>query len=226
MNLIAQALLFPGEVYDLAISRTVLPLLLKLDKRIECGQRVKFSGSPIINLAGQGRLRLADRVFINSRPHTYHTAMPTRCLFRSMRGGVIEVGEETRLHGTSITAYSRVAVGRRCLVAAGTMIMDCGGHGVSFPNVEDRILMRGADGQPDVGAIKPVEIADCVWIGAGCTIMPGVRIGYGSVVAAGSVVTRDVPEMSIVGGNPAKLIRQYSAVEQAVRSPTPVDTLS
>ena len=47
-----------------------------------------------------------------------------------------------------------------------------------------------------------------VWIGHGAIIMAGVRIGSGSIVAAGSVVTRDVPPYSIVGGNPAKLIKQ------------------
>lgn len=55
--------------------------------------------------------------------------------------------------------------------------------------------------------VKPVIIENDVWIGARVTILPGVRVGTGSIIAAGSVVTKDVPEYSIVGGNPAKLIR-------------------
>lgn len=54
---------------------------------------------------------------------------------------------------------------------------------------------------------RPVVIEDDVWIGARVTILPGVRIGKGSVIGAGSVVTHDVVPYSIVGGNPAKLIR-------------------
>jgi acetyltransferase-like isoleucine patch superfamily enzyme len=54
---------------------------------------------------------------------------------------------------------------------------------------------------------KPVHIEDDVWIAAGCIILPGVTIGKGSVVAAGSIVTKDVAPYSIVGGNPARLIK-------------------
>ena len=54
---------------------------------------------------------------------------------------------------------------------------------------------------------KPVVIEDDVWIGARVIILPGVRVGMGSVIGAGSVVTHDVEPYSIVGGNPAKLIR-------------------
>lgn len=54
---------------------------------------------------------------------------------------------------------------------------------------------------------KPVVIEDNVWIGARVIILPGVHVGTGSIIGAGSVVTHDVEPYSIVGGNPAKLIR-------------------
>ena len=55
--------------------------------------------------------------------------------------------------------------------------------------------------------VAPITIEDDVWIGARVTILPGVRVGRGSIIGAGSVVTKDVPPYSIVGGNPARLIR-------------------
>ena len=55
---------------------------------------------------------------------------------------------------------------------------------------------------------RPIVIEDKVWIGIGATVLPGVRIGYGSIVGANSVVTHDVPPMTIVGGNPAKFIKK------------------
>ena len=55
---------------------------------------------------------------------------------------------------------------------------------------------------------KPIMICDDVWIGARAIIMGGCTIGKGSIIAAGSVITHDVEEYSIVGGNPAKLIRK------------------
>lgn len=54
---------------------------------------------------------------------------------------------------------------------------------------------------------KPVVIGDDVWIGARSIILKGVHIGKGAVIAAGAVVTKDVPEYAIVGGVPAKVIK-------------------
>jgi acetyltransferase-like isoleucine patch superfamily enzyme len=60
-------------------------------------------------------------------------------------------------------------------------------------------------------------IANDVWIGHGATIIAGVKIGYGSIVAAASVVTRDVPPMVIVAGNPAKIIKRRFYTEEEER---------
>lgn len=55
---------------------------------------------------------------------------------------------------------------------------------------------------------KPVAIGNDVWIGGGAIICPGVKIGNGVVVAAGSIVTKDIPDNVVVGGNPAKIIKE------------------
>lgn len=60
---------------------------------------------------------------------------------------------------------------------------------------------------------KPVTIGDCVWFGFRVIVLPGVTIGEGAVVGAGSVVTKDVPPLAIVGGNPAKVLK-YRNSEQ------------
>jgi maltose O-acetyltransferase len=60
----------------------------------------------------------------------------------------------------------------------------------------------------------PVNIEDGVWLGARCIIMPGVTVHQGAVVAAGAVVTKDVPANTIVGGVPARVIRKISEAEQ------------
>ena len=64
---------------------------------------------------------------------------------------------------------------------------------------------------------KTVTIGSDVWIGARCVILPGVTIGDGAVVAAGSVVTRDVPAGAVVGGVPAKVIKTREDAEAEMR---------
>lgn len=59
--------------------------------------------------------------------------------------------------------------------------------------------------------IAPVRVGRNVWIGSGSIILPGVTIGDGATVAAGAVVTKDVPEGTVVGGVPARILRQPSA---------------
>lgn len=78
----------------------------------------------------------------------------------------------------------------------------CRGGGHFFADPDRRI----GDG-PDMPS-EPLEIAGDVWIGARVIILPGCkRIGAHSIVGAGAVVTRDVPDYAIVGGNPAKVLR-------------------
>ena len=60
------------------------------------------------------------------------------------------------------------------------------------------------------GMTAPVHIEDHVWVGAGALLLPGVRIGSGSVVAAGAVVTRDVPAHTVVAGVPARVIKRLT----------------
>ena len=55
---------------------------------------------------------------------------------------------------------------------------------------------------------RPVVIEDKVWIGINATILPGVRVGYGAIIGANSVVTKDVPPMTVVAGNPARTIKE------------------
>lgn len=70
-----------------------------------------------------------------------------------------------------------------------------------FDSTENPIIEQG------FSEYKPVEIEDDVWIGARVTILPGVRVGKGVVIGAGSIVTKSIPEYSVACGNPAHIVK-------------------
>lgn len=165
-------------------------------------QRVRFIEKPLIKMVAGTKLHIGENVWINSDKRNYHLNMHSPCkLLLDRAGGAIYIGDNTRLHGTCIHAYQQVTIGKNCLIAANTQIMDGNGHDLSFPDVANRIHTHGA--------VKPVTIADNVWIGTNVVVLPGVTIGEGSVISANSVVHKDIPPMCIAGGNPAVVIKQY-----------------
>lgn len=116
-------------------------------------------------------------------------------------GRNLSVGNDVDLaKGVLITTDGGVTIGDRTLIGYHTSILSSN-H--IIPKAPDRIFGSGHQK-------KAVSIGSDVWIGANCTILPGVTIGEGVVVAAGSVVTRDVPPFHVVAGVPAKIVRERS----------------
>ncbi|MDY0143776.1 MAG: acyltransferase [Bacteroidales bacterium] len=173
------------------------------NKKIVLRGKVKLNGSPIIDVKNGGKLVIGNNVYLNSRNHSYHINMYSGTkIIADRSGAIVEIGDDCRIHGTCLHAYNKISIGKNCLIAANTQIFDGGGHDLSFDNIYNRINT--------IGSSKEIIIEDAVWIGANSIILPGVRIGKGSVIAAGSVVTKDVKEMTIVGGNPAVIIKDFS----------------
>lgn len=111
----------------------------------------------------------------------------------------LSIGEGTALHErTFLHTEGGLTIGHHVHVGAGLTVFTSN-H--SFRS-EEAIPYGSND------MLQPVVIEDCVWIGANVSIVPGVTIGEGAVVAMAAVVTRDVPRGAIVGGNPAKPIGQ------------------
>lgn len=114
-------------------------------------------------------------------------------------GNKMVIGDHVDLAwGVLITTSGGVEIGDRTLIGYNTQIFSS--NHVVPPNM-GRIFDSGHEK-------KKVIISNDVWIGAGCIILPGVTIGEGAVVAAGSVVTKDVAPFTYVGGVPAKCIKE------------------
>jgi len=111
--------------------------------------------------------------------------------------GDVIIGDYTRV-GLHETIIGPVTIGNHCCTGQGTIITALIHN---FDDTNKRINEQGV-------SVKPVIIEDDVMIGANASIMPGVRIGTHSIVAAGAVVTKDVPAHSLVAGVPAKVIKE------------------
>jgi len=173
-----------------------------LRKRLSVGQNLIIEKLPIIRINKESNIIIGNNVKLNSNNYSYHINMHSPVKLMADRpGAIIDIGDNTRIHGTCIHAYKKIVIGKNCLIAANTQIFDGNGHDLSFDNVDNRVNT--------IGGAKEVIIEDSVWIGGNCIIMPGVHIGRGSIISAGSVVVKDIPAMCIAGGNPAKVIKSY-----------------
>ncbi|MDR0972361.1 MAG: acyltransferase [Prevotellaceae bacterium] len=124
------------------------------------------------------------------------------CCLNNAVGDLI-IGDYTRV-GLGNTIIGPVTIGNHVNLAQNITVT---GLNHNFQDVDKRIDEQGVD-------TKSVTIEDDVWIGANSVILPGVTIGRHSVVAAGSVVSKDVPPYSICAGVPAKIIKRYSEEEK------------
>ena len=127
---------------------------------LEIGDTIKiWSTHRRTLISGWGRMRIGDRVFINS--------------------------------GSMVFSVKEITIGNDVALSSEVYITDTNSHGV--------------EGRDPV--VAPVRIGDGSWIGTRAVILPGVTIGKRVLVAAGAVVNRDIPDDSLVAGNPARVVR-------------------
>jgi acetyltransferase-like isoleucine patch superfamily enzyme len=159
------------------------------------GRRVTLRGKPHID--NQGTLTVGERVRLVSTVATLELAV--------LPGARLEIGDNVFInYGTSIVAGNRVTIGDDCLIGTHVMVMDC-----DFHRVEDKAWDTTG---------TPIILQDRVWLGNRSIILKGVTIGHDAVVAAGSVVTHDVPAETVVAGVPARVVRRFQA-PQAPQAP-------
>ena len=151
---------------------------------------------------GGMKIRASGRLYVNAYGRM---VIGDRCRFVGEMGGLelgcsaaglLEIGENTFVnYGTSIFADKLVRIGKDCLIGTYCMIMD-----TDFHKLEPEL--RYEEPEPN-----PIIIEDNVWIGGHAIVLKGVTIGAGSVVAAGSLVTKDIPPRSLAVGSPARVVR-------------------
>lgn len=152
----------------------------------QCGRRVTLRGRP--HIVNEGRMTIGERVRLDSTVATLELV--------ALAGGHLEIGNNVFINfGSSLVSSAHVKIGDDCLIGTHVSIMDC-----DFHRVEDKSWDTTGE---------PVIIEDRVWLGNRSMILKGVTVGHDAVVAAGAIVTHDVPPRSLVAGVPARVVRQF-----------------
>lgn len=122
-------------------------------------------------------------------------------VLRTLRAGShLTIGNHFSASGITICCANKIEIGNRVMLGASVIIADTDFHSL-------KPELRFSRNDLENAKSSPVIIEDDVFIGMNAIILKGVKIGRGAIIAAGAVVTKDVKERTIVGGNPAKIIR-------------------
>jgi len=165
---------------------------------IAWGKQWRMYGVPIVHRHRQSQMRFGDefqlRSTLRSNPlGPNHPVMLTTW----HAGAMIEIGNHFGMTGGTLCAAHQITIGNHVTIGANCTITDTDFHPLD---------PQTRQAKPQDAPTAPVVIEDDVFIGMNCLILKGVTIGRGSVIGAGSVVTRSVSPGMVAAGNPAKVI--------------------
>lgn len=175
-----------GEILLLSRDRELAHKLLRQREGLHLGRWVEIRSPE--------RLHLGKRVVIDS-------GVPLHCggMEWSQGRGGISIGDDTYVGPKAVLfGAGGIQIGSRVLISPGVLITS---HQHRFVNADEPIASQPAE-------FNSITIEDNVWIGGNAVILPGVKIGSGSVVGAGAVVTKSVPRRTLAIGVPARVVRQ------------------
>lgn len=155
----------------------------------------------------------ADKVFVSIGKGTVCAG---HFIFESAKGR-ISIGDNCHIGASDFVCSTEITVGSNTLVSYGCSLMDHDSHSLNSWERRIDIITEFNDFKQGMGGTAhkdwdtvnkaPIRIGNDVWIGMHCVILKGVTIGDGAVIAASSVVTKDIPSRTLYGGNPARFIK-------------------
>ena len=172
---------------------------------VSMGSGCRFVGMASLVRCRQSRIRIGPNGRFLSAATSNRHGLNRPVMISTLRtDATISIGADARMSGTVICAGTSVRIGDRVMLGANTTITDTDSHPIDY---RERFAGRFGHDQRLASshmAMAPVVIEDDVFIGMHAIVLKGITIGRGAVVAAGSIVTRNVPPGVIVGGVPAR----------------------
>ena len=170
---------------------------------IKVGKRIEIFGNCITRKYPFSNIQIGNHVQLISSSWRSSTANCHKCKLRTFSSSASIIFEDNSgMTGGVVVARSKqIRIGKNCMIAPNVVITDSDWHNVWPPKKRKELLSHDAD--------AGVTLEENVWIGMNVLILKGVTIGQNCVIAAGSVVTKSIPQNCLAGGNPAKVIKQY-----------------
>ena len=175
--------------YKLITHRKTVMILNKTAK-IELKGNLELNSNSIKNNGRSTIVRMdkGAKIFVNGSFIIFYDADIV-----VFEGGILNIGSGYINSNLKLRCSNSIIIGNNCAISHDVTIMDSDFHNINYLNYEK---------------IAPVNIGNHVWIGSRAMILKGVTIGDGAIIAAGSIVTKDVSSKSIVAGVPAKVIKE------------------
>lgn len=167
-------------------------------KRVRCEETPTIYGR--LRIYGGGPIQMGKGVVINSCESANPIGGDTKTIFSLAHGGALQIGNNVGMSNTTIVCHDQVIIEDDVRIGGSTKIYDTNFHSL---DVEERLGRKS-----ETVKTAPVRIKKGAFIGAHCIILKGVTIGESSIIGAGAVVTKDVPDGEIWGGNPARFLRK------------------
>lgn len=171
---------------------------------VSCGKGLRSRGKVYIYNGDLGKIHIGKNVCLNSADWANPIGSGNHIWIQMVgRESSLSIGDGTGISNTAITCATKVEIGKQCLIGSGCKIYDTNFHVLPIQGKGKRIKSA------------PIIIEDRVFIGAGSTVLKGVRIGENSVIGAGSVVTKDIPSNEVWSGNPARFIYKLNYEDES-----------
>lgn len=169
---------------------------------VEHGKHCVIHGKLYITLFPTAKVTIGNNLYFSSGWGVNALCANKRGMIYATEHASIEIGDHVGMSSTVLWAHNKIVIGDYVKIGGNCILIDTDAHNMDFS------IRRGQ--HTDWGIAAPIVIEDDVFIGANCIILKGVTIGARSIIAAGSVVTKNIPADCIAGGNPAKIIRRIS----------------
>ena len=193
------------NIFEISLVKTIVLSLRMKTKCVKIYPNVHISLSPSAFISGNGRLSLGTKWkglrYLPSEINLEKNAklivnggfrINTGFHISVTVGSTLTLGQGYINNNVTIDCFDSITIGNDVAISKGVTIRDSDNHSI--------------DGNKRITA--PIVIGDKVWIGLNAVVLKGVNIGAGAIVAAGAVVTKDIPENTLVGGVPAKIIKE------------------